>query len=124
MKPRWVFFRVGADTSLALPVEDVHRVCHRGDPEYQAHAATARCLASSLGLQPDPDAPGVAVVLSQGDCWLAGDASLQNQAGGSVYVSLAPFLFAEARVWCRGALLQDKGTIFVTDADLLHGGCT
>lgn len=123
LNPRWVFFRVGGETTLALPVEDVRRVYHRGDPEYPVHAGAAQCLAACLGLQPDPNSPGVAVVLSQGDCWLAGDALLQSQAEGSLYISIAPELFAEAKVWCRGALLQPSGVAFVTDANLLHSGC-
>jgi hypothetical protein len=119
MQARWVFLRVDRETTVALPVEEVHRVLHRMDSDYPAFASTARSLAAVLQIKPEPDLPGILVVLVDGACWHAGDSSLEALPPGAAYISLPPDLFA-GTPWCRGALLSAGRCAFVTDSSLLE----
>ena len=106
---------------MALPVAEVHRVLHRMDRDYPTFAPTARSLASALGVKPDTDLPGILTVLCEGDCWYAGDSNLHALPPGAAYFSLSPELFGARKPWCRGVLLFEGHTAFVTDTGLLRG---
>lgn len=123
MQARWVFLTVDRNTTVALPVEEIHRVLHRNDPDFPAHAPTARSLAAALGLKPDPHLPGILTLLIDGECWHAGDSRLEALPPGADYISIPPELFKDGRPWCRGALLWQGRFAFVTNSALLREGC-
>jgi hypothetical protein len=120
VQAQWVFLRVNRGTTVALPVAEVHKVLHRMDRDFPTFAPTARSLAAALGVRPDDDLPGILAVLGEGDCWYAGDSNLQALPPGSAYFSLSPELFGPRKPWCRGVLLSDGRTAFVTDMGLLR----
>lgn len=120
MQARWVYLRANRSTIVALPVDEIHRVLHRKDPLYDAFAPEADSLAASLGVEPDPDLPGVLIVLNGGDSWLAGDSSLEELPASAVYCSLTPELFLEGKPWCRGVLIAGDRRAFVSDSEMLR----
>jgi hypothetical protein len=115
MGPAWIFFLVGAGEEVAVPHSSVHRILHRGDPDFCAQAAEALDLNDFLGLSGDPSYPGVVVLLASGQSWLAGDAAIQRPGEKVSYLALRPELFASARPWCRGVLTGKGHWAFVVE---------
>jgi hypothetical protein len=115
MGPAWVFLLVGAGEEVAVPHTSVYRILHRGAPEFSAHAAGALDLNVFLGLSGDPCFPGVVVLLTSGQAWLAGNAAIQRPGEKVSYLALRPELFAATRPWCRGVLTGKGRWAFVVE---------
>jgi hypothetical protein len=120
LQARWIFLLVDRRITVALPLDEVHKVLHRRDPEYASFQPTARSISALLRTPQDPELPGVLVILSQGDCWEAGDARLETASAGSSYCSISASLFERGVAWCRGALLASGSCAFVTTSALLQ----
>jgi hypothetical protein len=110
-----VFLLVGAGEEVAVPQTAVHRILHRGAPEFSTHAAEALDLNDFLGVCGDPSFPGVVVLLASGQIWLAGNAAIQRPGETVSYLALRPELFAGARPWCRGVLTGHGHWAFVVE---------
>jgi hypothetical protein len=117
MGPAWVFLLVGTGEEVAVPHTAIHRILHRGAPEFSAHAAEALDLNQFLGLPGDPSYPGVVVLLASGKTWLAGNAAIQRAGELVSYLALRPELFVDARPWCRGVLVGKDRWAFVVEEE-------
>ncbi len=117
----WVFLKVNGDVQVAVPISSVHRVLHRSDEDYSAHASTASDLSRELGVAHDASLPGVLVLLSNGRCWYAGDVLLGESVHPLRYESVSPDLLKASPGWCRGILWGRRGHFFVAAPDALGG---
>ncbi len=117
----WVFLKVNENVRVAVPISAVHRVLHRSDEEYHAHAATASDLARELGVAHDASLPGVLVLLSNGHCWYAGDVLLGESVQPLRYESVSSDLLTVSPGWCRGILWGRHGHFFVAVPGALGG---
>lgn len=115
MGPAWVIILVGSNVELAIPHTSVHRILHRGVPEFAAHLPGALDLAGFLGVPGNATSPGVIVLLASGKVWLAGDAAFQRPGEKVAYLALRPELFADSAPWSRGILVGKERWTFVVE---------
>ncbi len=115
MSAGWLFLKVGTATELALSQSAVHRLVHRGDPEFSSRTPEAVDMGAFLGCGLDPSLPGVIVALESGACWMVGDAVLQEPGEGLNYLSLPGDLFAQDPPWSRGVLVGDSRWAYVVE---------
>jgi hypothetical protein len=115
----WLFLKVSAGVELALPPTAIHKLLHRGAPEFSERLPEALDLGSHLGCGSDPSLPGVLVVLGSGVTWLVGDVALQGLGERLSYLPLAPDLFAVPPPWCRGVLSGAGRWAFVVAHDAM-----
>jgi len=117
----WVFLKVSASIHIAVPVSAVRRVLHREDQDYAAYASTAADLSRELGSKPDPELPGVLVLLENGACWYVGNVLLGESVQPLRYESVPSDLFDRTPGWCRGILWGRRGRFFVVAPEILGG---
>lgn len=115
MSAGWLILKVGTATELALSQSAVHRLVHRGDPEFPTRIPEAVDMGAFLGCGLDPSLPGVIVALESGACWLVGDAVLQDPGEALNYISLPADLFAQDPPWSRGVLVGGSRWAYVAE---------
>ena len=119
MQSRWIYLAVNDEVTIALPLEEIHRVLHRDDKDFDGFSAVAASVAAALELPESASLPGVLVLLARGGCWRTGDATLEKFPKGALYHSIRSHLFAEGATWCRGVLCAGDEHAFVTDSSLM-----
>ena len=104
MKTRWIIIVLSREVRLAVAVEEVLRVLHRADPEFELFEPEGRSLSDVLEVPADPALPGVILLTAKGDCWLVGDATLDGPGPDAVFLTLPPYLLRNSPPWCKGIL--------------------
>jgi hypothetical protein len=124
LEERWLHLKVVRGWDVALPLEVVERIVHRADPEYAELSFQAWPLSAALGVHPDPELQGILVLLRDGTCWHAGEASFWDDGKEARFMAIPPCLFERQPPWCKGVLAWEDGWAFVADPaalEALHG---